>query len=509
MTVQADPEPMRSRPLPAVARYALTLALVAFATLAAVLFDQLTQAPNLSLVFVLPVVIAAVSFGWGPALTAAVTGTLAFNYFLIAPRYTLRVESPANVWALVLLLATAALVSAVAAQARRRTEEALHAADQSMALSALARRLVAATDRDAIAQAVTEALQRLFGAPAVVLIDNEAGLALAAASSADPLAPPDLEAARWSLASRLPTRAGAYPVEQAAFDFWPLMTSQRLGAAIGVRLSLLADGRPEGVDRLIDIVSGYLSVALDRERLARQALETRLETESQKLKADLIAAVSHDLKTPLSTILVTLQSLQRFAGQHDEATRAELLALAEKETARLGGLVANLLDMGRLEAGAVVVRQDAFTAADLVTGALERADGALAEHPIVRAPQSRSSVILADRQLAETALTNLLENAGKYAPAGSPIAVRTGAGEAGAWIEIEDEGPGFPEPIEPLFEKFARGVQGDGRAPGTGLGLAIARGFAEAQGGMVQAFNRSDRPGARVRLTLPSAAAHD
>jgi two-component system sensor histidine kinase KdpD len=175
------------------------------------------------------------------------------------------------------------------------------------------------------------------------------------------------------------------------------------------------------------------------------------------------------------------------------------------ETARLGGLVANLLDMGRLDAGAVVVRARAVRPADLVTAALDAAASALAGHPVLQEGRAAEAV-LADAQLAQTALGNILENAGKYAPAGSAIRVRLGAGDGVGWIEVEDDGPGFPEPIEPLFEKFARGVEGDGRAPGTGLGLAIARGFAQAQGGRVEACNRPDGRGACVRLTLPLSA---
>jgi two-component system sensor histidine kinase KdpD len=267
----------------------------------------------------------------------------------------------------------------------------------------------------------------------------------------------------------------------------------------------LPDGRPAGVDRLAESVSGYIAVALDREYFASRALHTQVEMASHQLKGDLLAAVSHDLKTPLSTILFTLQSLQKFAGQHDAAARAELLALAEQETERLMGMVTNLLDMGRIEAGAPPVRAQPTAAAELVAGALQQASFALAGRQVVK-ENAPGPLLLADAPLAETALANLLQNAGKYAPAGTPIRVRIGGDGQDGWIEVEDDGPGFPEPIEPLFEKFARGVDGDGRAPGTGLGLAIARGFAEAQGGRVEAFNRQGG-GASVRLILPLAEA--
>jgi two-component system sensor histidine kinase KdpD len=500
MTMDADRRGMPGQ-VSAPAAYALTLALVAAATVVAVLFDQLTPTPNLSLIFVLPVVIAAVSFGWGASLGAAVLGALAFNFFLIPPRYTLRIAGAANVWALLLLLAVAALVSAVAGQARRKAQEAWEAAEQGGVLRALARSLVGASLRADIGQAGAQALAHLFGVPAVVLIDTGPDFEVFSAGGAA-LGEADMEAARWSLASRLASRAGEYPVEAAGFDFWPVVTGQRQGFVLGLRFAGLADGRPEGVDRLVDTVAGYVSVALDREYFASSALRTQVEMARQRLKGDLLAAVSHDLKTPLATILLTLQSLQKFEGQHDAAARAELLAAAERETERLSGMVSNLLDMGRLEADAVPVRCEPVHVADLVSAGLEQASLALAGHQVVREPGG-DSVVFADAGLAETALANLLQNAGKYAPPGSAIRLRVGHDGKVGWVEVEDEGPGFPEPIEPLFEKFARGVDGDGRAPGVGLGLTIARGFAEAQGGRIEARNRKPGAGACVRLLLP------
>ena len=169
----------------------------------------------------------------------------------------------------------------------------------------------------------------------------------------------DEEAARWALASRLPTRGGAYPVEAAVYDFWPVVTPQRQQAVIGVEISggECKAGRPDNPERLVEIVGGYLAVALDREAYAAQVADSRVEVEGERLKADLLAAVSHDLKTPLSTVLFTLQSLKKFAKAHDAKARAELLNLAEAETARLSVMVGNLLDMNRLDAGAVVVRK--------------------------------------------------------------------------------------------------------------------------------------------------------
>jgi two-component system sensor histidine kinase KdpD len=469
--------------------------------------DRVQTVPNLSLIFVLPVVIAAVSFGWGPALAAAVAGVLAFNFFLIAPRYSLNVTDPANIWALILLLITAAIVSAVAAQSRRSAVEAWNAADQATALQALGQSLVAAKGEAGAAKASAEALARLFQAPAVVLLQGEADLDLAAHAGGAELSAADREAAGWALAARMPTRGGAYPVEGAAYDFWPVVTPQRRQAVIGVAISLGEAGRPANPERLAGIVSGYLAVALDREAYAAQVLDSRVEVASERLKADLVAAVSHDLKTPLSTVLFTLQSLQKFSGKHDAKTRAELLTLAETETARLSAMVGKLLDMNRLDAGAVVVKTAAAPPAELAAEALRSADAALSGRKVVNEVKPDAPPLMVDASLFETALANVLENAGKYAPAGSKIWLRSGADGGAGWIEVVDEGPGFPgNDVEPLFEKFSRGVSGDGRPPGTGLGLSIARGFIEAQGGHVEASNRDGAKGARVRLSAPLAA---
>lgn len=499
----AEPRPHR---LPLWASYGLALGLVAVATSAAVVVNDIAPIPNLSLVFVLPVVIAAVSVGWGPALAAAVMGVLAYNFFLIPPLYTLRVADPANVWALFLLLVAAAIVSAVAAQARRRALEAIAAAEQAAALQGLARDLAGASDRQRIVTAGAETLCRLFQAPAVILAPGKEDLELAAAAGGATLTDADREAARWALASRLPTRGGAYPVEAASFDFWPLVTTQRAQIAIGLAISGRDQGRPEAPERGVEAVAGYLSVALDREAYARQLLENRVQKASELLKTNLLAAVSHDLRTPLATILVTLQSLRKFGRGREPAERRELLDLAEAEAERLSRMVANLLDMNRLEAGAVVPRTTAITPTELVEEALRRAGPALEQHPVDNRVSGDAAPLLVDPTLFESALANVLENAAKYSPAGAGLLVAAGAEGDDGWIEVLDEGPGFTGPVEPLFEKFARGVASDGRPPGTGLGLSIAKGFLEAQGGRIEAANREDGRGARVRLYVPLAA---
>lgn len=492
--------PLPRRVLTAPFDHLAALAMTALAALLAVILEQVLPVPNLSLVFVLPVVVAAVTLGWGPSLTAVAAGVLAYNFLLIEPRYTLRIADPANGFALLLLLAVAAVVSAVAAEAHRRGLEARRAADQAAALEAFATGLVGAQDLAALTAACAQTLTRLFDAPAMVLTEEGGVLTVRGLAGGAKPGAADLDAAGWSLAAGLPSRGGAYPVGESAFDFWPVTSSRRRKAVIGLILSDPDAGRPEHPERLVETVAGYLAVALDREALMAQTLRGEVERANERVKADLLAAVSHDLRTPLSTILFSLQSLR--ALTHEEASRSELLAVAETETERLSGLVGKLLDVGRLEADALAVKPESAAVADLVAQSLQRVQPALTgRHVDLRLEDG--GLLWVDPALFETALRNVLENAAKYSP--GPLEVVAGADEESGWIEVRDQGPGFAGRPEALFEKFVRGVQGDGRPPGTGLGLSIARGFLEAQGGRLEAANREDGPGARVRLVAPLA----
>lgn len=483
--------------------YLVASLLVAVATASAAGMEATGDIPNLSLVFVLPVVIAALAWGFGPGLTAAVLGVASYNFFLISPRYTFEVDDPSNVWALLLLLVVAGLVSFVGGEARRRAISALRHADQALALQDLARTLVAAPDHAGMMVAANRALERAFQAPAVTLDGTGDAVTLAAASEAIALGPADMDAARWALASRLPIRAGTYPHEQASFDYWPIVTPSRLQAVVGVRF---AEGRPEGAEPLIEIITGHLAVALERERFAAQALSARLEVEGERMKSDLLAAVSHDLRTPLSTILFSIQSLRKFADTHDAATRDQLLDLASAETERLSGLVDKLLDMSRIDSGGVVVQRVDCDLAEIVSGALEHAGLALTGHSLVTSLTETPMRAHVDPVLCESALANVLENAAKYSPEGSRISLTLSRRDDWAVIEVCDEGPGFGEPVARMFEKFTRGVETDGRAPGVGLGLAIARGFLLAQGGRIEAGNQDGSAGAWVRISLPLEA---
>lgn len=256
----------------------------------------------------------------------------------------------------------------------------------------------------------------------------------------------------------------------------------------------LAVARPQdlGALALFVVVGVLVSVIAERARMADAA---RLEAARERFKAELLAGVSHDLRTPLATIVFTLQSLQKFAADHGAEARAELLALAESEARRLSELVETLLSASRMEAGQAPVRIEPVSVSEIVAAAVADVGGSAAVDVADDLP-----LVAADAALATRALANVLSNAAKYA-GGSPVSVSTRLDNHNVLVEVADRGPGLGGEPERLFEKFVRGVEADGRAPGLGLGLALARTFMESQGGALNAANR-DGGGAVFTLSF-------
>lgn len=256
----------------------------------------------------------------------------------------------------------------------------------------------------------------------------------------------------------------------------------------------MAVARPQdlGALALFVVVGVLVSVVAERARMAEAA---RLEAARERLKAELLAGVSHDLRTPLATIVFTLQSLQKFAVDYGAEARAELLDLAEGEARRLSGLVETLLSASRIEAGQTPVRLVPASVGEIVAAALADVGGDATVSIADDLP-----LVAADPALATRALANVISNAAKYGN-GSPVGLSARLENHNVVVEVADRGPGLGDDPERLFEKFVRGVDADGRAPGLGLGLALARTFMESQGGALRAMNR-DGGGAAFALSF-------
>lgn len=247
--------------LPQWTQYAASLLFVAIATVLAFVVDHLIAAPNLTLIFVLPVVIAATVFGWGPSLAAAVTGVLAFDFFFTEPYYSFRISSPSDLWAAALLLVTAAIVSTVAAEARRRAVESRQAADQAQALQALAHVVIEGRTPGDIIDAAAAALTAIFHAPAVIFMERDGAFRPVGSAGRAKLTKAEEDAARGALETGVPARAETYPYAESEFDFWPVAPRTGANIVLGVNFKRSGRDRPTAPERFVEVIGAYLAVA--------------------------------------------------------------------------------------------------------------------------------------------------------------------------------------------------------------------------------------------------------
>ncbi len=251
-----------ARRLPRAAQYGASLLFVAIATAFALIMERVISAPNLTLIFVLPVIASATSFGWGPSLVAVAASVLAFDFFFTEPKYTFVIAGSSDAWAAALLLVIAVIVSSVAAESRRRALQARQAAEQAQALQALAHVIIQSAPRPEIIAAAAKALNRIFQAPSVIFMDRAGEFRLVASAGGARIGAAETEAAKWALDSHLRAHAETYPHDQSTFDFWPVPTPGDWGCVIGVNLPRPARSRDGAPERFVEIVSAYLAVAL-------------------------------------------------------------------------------------------------------------------------------------------------------------------------------------------------------------------------------------------------------
>ena len=465
------------------------------------LIDAHIVLPNISLLYVVPVLIAAARHGLVPSLWVSALSVLAYNFFFLPPLYEFTIRDPANVVALFLFMFVAIAASALAARTRSQTEAARREARTTAELYAFSRKIAGVIELYDLLWIVVTHLARLLGAEVVMLMpEAESGDGRLTPRAAFPpdseFSDADLAAARWSWDADHPTGRGTDTLPGGRWLFVPIRTSRAGVGVIGV-LPLKA-GRELGASerRLLEAVGNQAAIAIERLTLADDIDQARLGAERERLRSAMLTSVSHDLRTPLASIIGALSSLRSYRDRYDETTRDELLGTALSEAERLDRFVGNLLDMTRLDAGAIAPKREGVDAGDLVSTALRRAMPLLKDKVVVPSVTPGLPPLSLDFVLAEQVLFNLLDNAAKYSPVGGRIEVEARPVAGAVEIVVRDEGPGIPaDALDRLFHKFYRADAGDRQRAGTGLGLAIAKGFVEALGGTIAARNRPDRSG--------------
>lgn len=465
------------------AGYAWALALVAVATAAALAIDAVLALPDVALLYLAAIMLSAAWHGRGPSTFAAAVSVAAFNYFLVEPRFTFEVAEPRYVLTFTMMFGIGLVISGLTSRLRTQQREAEAREAKTHALYALGRALAAASGPEEILRVVVEQARRAF-ATEVELVEVEHDAWTGAASL-----PSSAAIATAIERRRVVPSGGALVVPLVAGD-----------AVHGV----LVFADPEPARRPIDpdFLESFVrqgAIAIAQGRAAAVAAQAEGRARAEEVRSTLLAAVSHDLRTPLAVITGAATTLQ--GERLGREQRDELLATVADEAERLEQMIGNLLDMTRLQAGGVVLRAQWLPLEEVVGSALLRLERRIGDRPVEVEIAADLPLLWVDPVLLEQALVNLADNALKYSPEPSAIEVRSFVRGGVIAIEVLDRGPGLPVGLGPrVFEKFVRGDARD--RDGFGLGLAICRAIVELHGGAIAARPR-EGGGACIEITLP------
>ncbi|MBN8871857.1 MAG: sensor histidine kinase KdpD, partial [Rhodospirillales bacterium] len=458
---------------------------------------------NVSLVFLTAILVSAVRFGLGPSLLASLAGVLAYNFFFLPPLYTFTIADPENVVSLFFFAAVSVIASNLAARVRGQALAARIRANTTDQLYQFSRKLAGAVTLDDLLWATAHQIAAMLKVRVVLLLPGDDGLGVRAGfPPEDQLEEADLAAARWSFEKNHVAGRDSDTLPGAKWLFLPLRTGRGALGVVGVIRDEAGPLLTPDQQRLLDALADQAALAIERVTLARELAQARVQAETDRLRSALLTSISHDLRTPLASIQGSASSLA--TASLDPATRQTLLDTILEESERLNRFIGNLLDMTRLESGAVRPNDGLVDLSDVVGAALRRAARILSGHTVTLDLAPDLPLVRLDMVLFEQVLFNLLDNAAKYAPPGTTIRIAAHRAGQEVVVQVIDEGGGLPPGEEDrIFEKFHRAEGTDRRRAGTGLGLAICRGFVEAMGGRIVAANRTDRPGAVFTIRLP------
>jgi len=487
-------------------RYARGLGVVALCTAIAGLMFPYFAPANLIMVYLVGIVVVASRWGRGPSIVAAVASIAAFDFLFVPPHLTFAVSDTQYVVTFAVMLLVALVISTLTVRIREQAEVARQREWRTSALYSLSRELASTRNLDTMISAVRRHVGEVFGgATAILLADEEGRLALrgggAPSFAADPK---ELAVAQWVHEHAEPAGRGTATLVGAAALHLPLVGGRGPVGVLAVELGPAERRHPLGTDsmHLLETFANQTALALERALLARDAHRQRLAAQGEKLRNALLAAVSHDLRTPLASISGAASSLASSAERLDPTARRELVLTIHEEAERMSRLANNLLEMGRLQAHGTALRREWQPLEEVLGAALHQLERQLEGREVVlRVPEDLPLVEI-DDVLMERVLVNLLENALRYTPPGSPIELGASAVPSEVTVEVLDRGPGLASGEETqIFEKFFRGEAALSRH-GAGLGLAVVRAIVEAHGGKVWAENRVGG-GAAFRFSLP------
>ncbi|HEX9462100.1 MAG TPA: sensor histidine kinase KdpD [Alphaproteobacteria bacterium] len=490
--VEAEPLPQRRlmmMPQPHLQPYVLSAVAVAIAAVVAKIAENLVELPNLSMIFLCAVLFAAVNWGLWPSIFASLLSAAVFNFFFIPPIYTFTIARPEEVLSLSIFFVVAILTSHLAGRLRAYAEGAQRRVKTTTALFEFSRKLAASPTLDNLLWAISFHVAAAMQSRVVIMLPEDGQLAIKGSyPPEDTLGAAEQMAAQWARDHGEPAGRHSETLPNADMLFLPLKTGQGTVGVLGVQRETSTAPFDPSERRMLDALVDQAAVAIERANLNDEMRVARVLAETEKLRSALLSSISHDLRTPLSSILGSVTSLLSDGARFSEAARRDLLVTIQEEAERLNRFVGNLLDMTRLESGALEVKRDWAELGDLVSTAVGATRARLAGREVRIDLEPGLPLIRVDFVLFEQVLLNLLDNAAKYAPPGSTVKITARREDDNVVIEVIDDGPGVPPPdLERIFDKFYRVRGGERQVAGTGLGLSISRGIVDAHGGQITA----------------------
>ncbi len=485
--------------------YVAGLTLVAGASTLCALVSPFLDSTNMVMIYLLAVVLAAVRLGRKPAIITAFLGVLAFDFFFVPPRFTFAVADTQYLITFIALFVVGVVISTLVTRARERAEVMRVREVQTASLYYLSRDLAAAVDIGGVMKAVVRNVEEALNARVGLFLPEGEHLDLLAASEGIALDLKELAVADWAFRNRHPAGRGTDTLVSAELICLPLQTPASVPGVMGVRLENDLDYRSTESRRLLDAFATQAAMAIERVQFSRQAEQAQILQARENLERALLNSISHDLRTPLASVTGALSSLREERAHISDQARGELLDTACIETERLSRFVGNLLEMTRIEVGAVRLNIEPCDVQDLVGCALAAMEPRINSRKVSFKMQPIMPLVPMDLVLMTQVLVNLLDNAIKYSPTGTDIDLVAYADKTWFTLEVVDRGPGVPEyDLKRIFDKFYR-IPVQGGAGGAGLGLSICKGIVGAHGGRIRAEN-CEGGGFKVVVYLPVRA---
>ncbi|NIE68769.1 sensor histidine kinase KdpD [Burkholderia sp. Ax-1719] len=490
--------------------YLAAMVICACITLVANQLNERIALANLVMLYLLGVIFTATKLGRGPGVLLSFASVAAYDFFFVPPRLSFSVSDTQYLLTFVGMLLTSLVISHLTSSLRREASVAQRREQRTGAMYAMARELAAALATEQIVAIGSRHVSEVFGARVAILLPDSADKVQQKIEDPDPqimldASSLDIDVGQWVYDQQKPAGHGTDTLPAAAARYLPLKAPMRTRGVLAVVTRDARELQVPEQQRMLDAFAAQIALALERVHYVEIARDALVNMESERLRNSLLSAISHDLRTPLTTIVGFSSML---AQTHEPSTEApdpqnaregELIEAIHDEALRMTGIVTNLLDMARLQAGSLKLNRQWTLLEETVGAALAACRRVLARHPVQVKLEEDLPLLQLDAVLMERLFSNLLENAAKYTPADTPLTIAARRIEEGGQpfvrVSIDDRGPGLPPGMgERVFEKFTRGEK-ESAKPGIGLGLAICRAIVEAHGGTIGATNRVDADG--------------